>query len=294
MNLEVLQRFITIAEHGSYRAAARSLYVAQPTLSRQMKQLEEELGVLLFERGRWGMKLTSEGEKLLPRVRRLVGDADSLRAFARGSSEVVIRVGAAATAVGSFLAPFLTHWAEAHPRVRIKLLEDGAVNLRNLLEGDECDLALLAAPIPDGFQNRAIKAVSLRAFVPSGHPLADADGPVPIQDLEQYPILLNNGGFLAAQLFRSACQLAEVEPDIVYESSVGQTLAALAENGAGVAVISDTVDLRGFELVGRQIDRIAGSPIQFTLHVAWRAHPDSTPHLDALADELTSFVSTLS
>ena len=115
MDLEVLDQFVAIAEHGSYRAAARALFVSQPTLSRQMKQLEEELGVRLFERGRWGMHLTADGRKMLPRVRRLVADAKSLRTFANDSAEVVVRVGAAATAVGSFLAPFLTHWAEEHP-----------------------------------------------------------------------------------------------------------------------------------------------------------------------------------
>ena len=149
-------------------------------------------------------------------------------------------------------------------------------------------------PIPDGFEHRELKAIALRALVPADHPLADAEGNVPVDELEPYPILLNSRGFLASQLVHAAFRLAEIEPKVVYESSVGQTLAALAENGSGVALLSDTVDLRGFDLVNRRIIGRDGEPIQFMLHLAWRPNLEGVPELQSLVDELTSFVAVRS
>lgn len=271
MDLEVIRRFAAIAEHGSYRAAAAALFISQPTLSRQVRNLEEELGVQLFERGRWGMRLTEEGERLLPVARRLIADVAGLRSIVRPDQQVVVRVGAASTAVGSFLAPFLAHWARDRSLIRLELIEDGSIGLRSRLARGECDIALLAPPIPEGFPSRPVKTFALRAHFAHDHPLAATTGPVPLASVAEHPLLINASSFLAADVLEAAFKLEGLEPNVVYESISGHTLAALAENGGGVAVIADTVDLRGYDLLERPIALADGRGIEFVLHLAWRA-----------------------
>jgi DNA-binding transcriptional LysR family regulator len=271
MDLDVIDRFVAITEHGSYRAAAAALYISQPTLSRQIRQLEEELGAQLFERGRWGMRLTEEGERLLPVARRLIADVGGLRNVVRQDGQLVVRLGAASTAIGSFLAPFLTQWARDHARIRLELIEDGSIGLRTRLTRGECDIALLAPPIPEGFPSRPVKTFSLRAHIARGHPLAEEDGPLSLADVAAHPLLINAASFVAADVLEAAFKLEGLEPDIVYESLSGHTLAALAENGGGIAIIADTVDLRGYDLLERPLVLADGHGIEFVLHLAWRS-----------------------
>lgn len=271
MDLEVIKRFAAIAEYGSYRSAAAALYISQPTLSRQIRNLEGELGVMLFERGRWGMRITEEGERLLPLARQLMADVAGLRRLVHPDQQVVVRVGAASTAVGSFLAPFIAEWGRDRSLVRLELIEDGSIGLRARLARGECDIALLAPPIPAGFPSRPVKTFALRAHFAKDHALAAIAGPVRLATVAEHPLLINASSFLAADVLEAAFKLEGLEPNIVYESISGHTLAALAENGGGVAVIADTVDLRGYELLERPIVLADGRGIEFVLHLAWRA-----------------------
>jgi DNA-binding transcriptional LysR family regulator len=290
MDLDVIDRFVAIAEHGSYRAAAAALYISQPTLSRQMRQLEEELGAQLFERGRWGMRLTEEGERLLPVARRLIADVGGLRNVVRPDAQLVVRLGAASTAIGSFLAPFLTQWARDHARIRLELIEDGSIGLRSRLTRGECDIALLAPPIPEGFPSRLVKTFSLRAHIARDHPLAEQDGPLSLAEVSAHPLLINASSFVAADVLEAAFKLEGLEPDIVYESLSGHTLAALAENGGGIAIIADTVDLRGYDLLERPLVLADGRGIEFVLHLAWRSTFTDRPEFADFVEQFVTWV----
>ena len=290
LNLEVITRFTAIAERGSFRAAAAALYISQPTLSRQIRSLEEELGVKLFDRGRWGTRLTEEGERLVPLARRLIADVAGLRALIRPGQQVVVRVGAASTAVGSFLAPFIAEWGRDRALVHLELIEDGSIALRARLSRGECDIALLAPPIPDGFRSRPVKNFALRAHFPKDHPLAAAAGPVPLATVAEHPLLINASSFIASEVLEAAFRLEGLEPNIAYESISGHTLAALAENGGGVAVIADTVDLRGYDLLQRPIVLPDGRGIEFVLHLAWHATLTDRPEIADFVEQFASFV----
>jgi DNA-binding transcriptional LysR family regulator len=282
-----LTRFVAIAEHQSFRAASRALYIAQPTLTKQMQELEEGLGIILFERGRWGVRLTRSGEALLVRARSILEQVEDLPATIRDPFEVV-RVGAASTAAGSFLAPFLGKWIPAHPEVQIRLIEDGLSGLVDRLRRRECDVALVASPVPEIFDYRPILNVQVHAIFPVGHELADTDEPVTVEQIARYPILVSGEGFLSTRLFRAACGLVGVDPVEIYQSPVGQTLAALVENGLGVAVLAESVDLRGFALPKRIVLGPGGAPLQFTINVAFEKRLHLAPGLQRFIGDLST------
>ena len=124
MELYQLRGFVAVAESGHLTRAAERLHLSQPAVSAQIKALEDELGVQLFERGPAGMSLTAAGKRLLPEVTQLLADAASLHGKARAMEGTVaghVRVGTLADPKFIRLADFLTKSTARHPLVEIEL-----------------------------------------------------------------------------------------------------------------------------------------------------------------------------
>src|SRR6478736_3696688 len=117
MNLEQLRSFVEVAKFGNFTRAAEELYLAQPSLSRQIATLERDLGAVLFHRARGGSTLTAAGESLLPLARRMLADADSVRrelAELAGLERGRVRLGATPTLCISLVAEVLSAFHAAH------------------------------------------------------------------------------------------------------------------------------------------------------------------------------------
>src|SRR5207249_3447072 len=146
MNLRHLRTFVAIADGGGVTSAAARLNMTQPTASRQIEALENELGVSLFDRVGRRLQLTSEGEDLLLRSRRLLVDAESLgeraRALKKGQTGT-LRVGATPQAIESILADFLASYRRRHPGIDIRIVEDGGARLPTRLERGDIHLAVM-------------------------------------------------------------------------------------------------------------------------------------------------------
>ena len=291
MDIADLEAFIAVVEHNGFRRAADVLFISQPALTRRVNRLEQELGVALLERGAWGLRVTGQGEVLLSGARRVVAALTDARAATIGAGTGTITLGCSATAAGSYLSAFLSTWIPRHPTTRVKMIEDGAGGMRRRLEDHQCDAAIIAAPVPTEFDSRPITPVTIEALLPRAHPLAETHAPLGVHELDGEAVLLNGPSFLSTELFLSACRLMAVQPDIVYECSVGQTLAALAEAGLGIAVVSDTVDRRGFDLPTRPLVDHDGHMLQFELHIAWSRGRSLPLVVHEFIDELAEYIS---
>src|SRR4029077_20719570 len=149
MNLRYLKTFVGIAESGSIARAGTRLTVSQSAASRQIIELEEELGVRLFDRVGRRLRLTSEGEDLLRQSRRLLMEADLLTARARalkGGQTGILRVGATPMVLEHLLSTFLVKYQVRHPGVEVHFVEDGGLRLPSRLEHSDVHLALI---VPD-------------------------------------------------------------------------------------------------------------------------------------------------
>src|SRR5262249_39907133 len=128
--------------------ASDRLHLSVPAASRQILALESEFRIKLFDRIGRRLRLTSEGEDLLVRSRRLLNDADSLRERARaleGGQTGLLRVGAPPHVIELLVAPFVPHYRRRHPGVDVHLLEDSTGNLPTRLERGEIDLSEIPA-----------------------------------------------------------------------------------------------------------------------------------------------------
>ena len=149
MDLRVLKYFLAVAREDNITNAAALLHQTQPTLSRQLMQLEEELGVKLFERSRHRINLTDDGMLLRRRAQELVDLADKTMQEFRKEPELrgVISIGSGDLEGMHLLAGWLASFQALHPQVTYQLYSGNADNTKERIEGGMLDLALLLAPV---------------------------------------------------------------------------------------------------------------------------------------------------
>ncbi len=289
MDLRHLRAFAAIVDAGGFARAAVRLNLSQPALSRQIRALEVDLGVPLFDRlGRRAL-LTSEGEDLLRRSRRLLTDADSLaeRALALKSGHTgLLRVGAPTQGVETLLAGFLPRYRRRHAGVEVHLVEDGGVRLPGRLEHGDVHLALM--PAGDArFRWRLVGPVHVLAVVSRSHRWGRRST-LEIQELEDTPLLLLRRDFGSRVWFDAACQVAHVRPRVLLESGAPSTLLALAQVGYGIAIVPSSVRIPRAGVAMMPICR-RGEPLGQWASVSWDPRRFLAPYAGQFIDELVTY-----
>lgn len=274
MDLRHTRTFVTVAELGTVSKAAVRLRIAQPALSRQISDLEQELGLKLFDRVGRRLLLTSEGEQLLNDCRDLLSYATALNERAqvlRGGDVGVLKVAASPQHIESVFSQFLPRYAQRFPNVHVKVSEGSGSEILSMLERGEIHLAqnLLHAVQLDP-QRFAIQPLGPVELLAACHPLLrlGTTSTIKVDYLAPHPLLLLDSGFGFRRAFDAACRLAGVEPKIRFESRSPHTLLALAEAGHGVAIIPSALrthryDLRIFGVTYR------GKPLREPLSILW-------------------------
>ncbi|MEE0799945.1 MAG: LysR family transcriptional regulator [Gemmiger sp.] len=195
MELRVLRYFLAVAREENITRAAAVLHLTQPTLSRQLMQLEEELGVTLFHRSRYRIVLTDEGMLLRRRAQELVELADkTVREFSAPQTELVgeIAIGAGETRSMSFLSRAIVTFRERYPGVVFRIFSANADDVKERLDMGLLDMGLLTEPVDVGQYAFCRMAEKDRwgVLVRADSPLA-ALGAVTPQDLEAVPLLIS-------------------------------------------------------------------------------------------------------
>jgi LysR family cyn operon transcriptional activator len=234
---------VNVAEAASVSQAARRVHVSQPALSRQLHDLQRELGVRLFVRVGRGIRLTAEGEDLLARTRDVLTRAESLgvraRALAEGSIGV-LRVGATPQVIQNILPGFLTEYRRSHSGIDIELIEEGGARLLSLVEQGALHAAMTGILAGTPLERRLLFPIRVLA-VTAPRRTWKRHSTIEIGDLASEPLLVLRKDFGSRQLFDAACRIAQVQPRLVLESAEPNSLVALAEAGHGVAVVPSTV-----------------------------------------------------
>jgi len=254
MDLRHLRTFVTVAEQGTVSRAALRLRIAQPALSRQIGDLERELGLKLFDRVGRRLVLSGEGEQLLGNCRNLLGYARSLTDQAqelRGQDRGLVRVTASAHLIDSVFSTFLHRYAARYPHVYVKPIEATGFEILAIIERGEANLGInLDHVVPAGndhFASHPVPPLEFWAACHTSFELGDGES-VELRRLASYPLLSMDSSFTLRKTFDSACHLAGLKPNIVIESRSPHTLLALAEEGHGVAIVPSFVRLHRYTL----------------------------------------------
>ena len=274
MDLRHARTFVTVAELGTVSKAAVHLRIAQPALSRQISDFEQELGLKLFDRVGRRLLLTSEGEQLLGDCRGLLSYASALgeraQVLQRGDTGV-LKVAASPQHIESVFSQFLPRYAQRFPNVQVRVSEGSGSEILAMLERGEIYLAQnLLHDVQLDKQRFATQPLEPVELLAACHPRLTLGnrGTIDVGHLAPHLLLLLDSGFGFRRAFDAACRLAGVEPKVLFESRAPHTLLALAEAGHGVAIIPSALRthryaLRIFGVTYR------GKPLREPLSILW-------------------------
>ena len=294
MDLRRLKTFVTVAELGTVSKAAVRLRIGQPALSRQIADLQQELGLRLFDHVGRGLVLTAEGEQLLADCRRVMTDLDAVRERAevlRRGDRGVMKVAAPPHTIESVLSRFLPRYAERFPNVHVELSEALGAEQTAMLERGEVHVGIRLDQGDPRFESRVLPpADALAACAPSLE-LGRADF-IDISRLAAYPLLLVDTGYSVRRLFDAACRLADVEPNILLESRAAHVLLALAEAGQGVAIIPS---LQRTDRYNLRIVRVTHGrkPIRERVTIQWDRRRRLPPYAVTFCETLAEYMHTV-
>jgi DNA-binding transcriptional LysR family regulator len=291
MELHQLRYFVAVAEHGTYAAAASRLSVAQPALWRQVRDLEGELGVPLFERVGRRVRLTRDGEALLDGARAALAAVDRLDAVAadlRSARAGTIAIACASPHLRRYLAGVIGAFRRTHPGVAFEVTEyGGGSSPGRSIPGDRLGGLVDRGTgiVPSGetrFEGFPAYRVHLVAAVPDDHPWRDRRA-VEISALADQPLVTSQAGAYSRRTLEDACRRAGFEPRIAFDSASPVSVLALGEAGLGIPI---TIDDAVGDPPGRPWPRIVerGQPIGDTVGLYWRAGAVLSPTVRAFVE----------
>ncbi|WP_328695221.1 LysR family transcriptional regulator [Streptomyces sp. NBC_00342] len=275
MELRHLSAFVAVAEELHFGRAAKRLQMAQPPLSQQIRRLEKELGVQLFERNTRSVRLTGAGESFLQPVRTVLDDLDvAVRAAKAAGRGEYGRVGIGFAGASSHeTLPRLTRAVRAaHPGIELVMTGQTYANvaLARVADGS-LDLGFVRLPVTQpGVAHRVIDEEELVCALPSDHPLA-ARHSVCIEALAGEPFVSfpANTGSTVRDAMVGACEAAGFNPRVVQEAPDSYTIMALVAAGVGVTLTVTSV--QHIQQNGLVYRPLAGPPIRRQAALAWRA-----------------------
>ncbi len=243
MNLRDLKYIIAVAETCHFGKASERCFVSQPTLSGQIKKLEEELGITIFERTKRSVELTPTGAQIVNHARKVIEQADAIEQLARAHHDplaVPLCVGIIPT-ISPYLIPLiLAPLKQSYPQLKLVLTEDITERLLQRLHHHEIDMAIIATPAdPSHFATIPLFNEPFWLAHPCNHPLTHKDE-ITQDDLEELNLLLLADGHCLAQQVMDVCKLAgrphDGEMSDLQASSL-ETLLQLVGAGYGCTLV---------------------------------------------------------
>lgn len=240
MNLRDLQYLVALADHRHFGRAAAASFVSQPTLSTQVRKLEEELGVALVERAPRKVMLTPIGHEMAERARRVLAEVEQMREAARRTQDPeagTVRLGIFPT-LGPYLLPHVMPLVRARfPRLELLLVEEKSDILLERLHEGRLDAALLALPLHD--DQLHVEFLFEEPFLlaaPSHHRLAGRDA-LDLADLEGERLLLLEDGHCLRDQALDVCQLAGASEKSEFRATSLETLRQMVAANVGVTLL---------------------------------------------------------
>ena len=249
MEVHQLRYFLAVARHCHFSKAAAQCNVAQPSLSQQIRKLEEELGGRLFERTRRAVALTPAGRLFRTHAEKIlecVAEAEEAMREASGREIGEVSLGVLPTIAPYLLPELLGSFVEKHPGAELVVEEDTTANLVEAVRTGRLDAALVSLPLEDReLLVEPLFVEELLALVPAGHPLARRGRKVRATDFDGLPFVLMQEGHCLGSQALSFCQARGLAPMVRFRSAQVETVKALVATGLGVSLVPEMARDKG-------------------------------------------------
>jgi len=245
MKLQQLKYLLAIVDNGlNITAAADRLYTSQPGVSKQLKLLEDELGLQLFARkGKSLNRITRAGDQVVGRARRIMEEVDSIRSIASDfyeEEEGTLTIAATNTQARYVLPEILHKLRQQYPKVRLNLHQGTADQIADMMAGSEVDFA-----IASGNEDRFTGLLRLPGYhwdrvilVPNGHELTQLDRQVTLRDLARSPLVSYVFSFESDESLRKTFATKGLDANIVFAARDSDVIKSYVRMGLGIGIVA--------------------------------------------------------
>lgn len=271
MEFKLLHIFIEVVRQGSFSKAAKNLFATQSTVSKAIKQLEEQLGVPLIDRLKKRNVPTSAGEIVYRRGTKLLADRDDLLKELdeiRGLKQGRLRLGISPVGSSTLFAPLFVLYSQRYPGIEVELIEHGSDKLADCLRAGDIDFAGTLLPISEEFDCQLVRSEPLVALLPSNHPLAIRHS-ISLPELRNIPFILFGSGFALHRMILDACHRAGFEPKVVAQSSQIDFMLELVLAGLGVTFLPQMIATQRHSTSIHTL-LLNDSELQWNMAMTWR------------------------
>ena len=244
MSIQKYQVFLHVMEAGSVSRAAEDMGLTQSAVSHALSSLEEDFGFKLLTRSRAGVRLSSEGKRILPAIRDILSAEERLRetvSSIHGLSTGTIRVASFSSVAVHWLPAMLKAFQEQYPQIRFKLLNGDYHDVEQWLEEGAVDLGFVSLPTRAPGKEIPLMKDRLLVILPKDHPLANLPCfPISFAKQESFISLLESSD----QDLRRALDAEDIRPNVRFVTKDDYAIIAMVEQGLGIAIMPELL-LRG-------------------------------------------------
>ena len=240
MTITQLKYTLAVAEHGNFTTASDKCFVTQPTLSMQVQKLEEELGVVIFNRSTKPLQVTEIGKKVLFQAKKIVEESSRMNDVVSEEKGIIggtLKVGIIPTVSSTLLPLFLNIFTKKHKNVELKIEEFNTETINQKLEDNTIDCAIAATPLNNNrIIERPLYYEPFVAYVPEHHFLA-GNKVLEVDDLSNGDILILKDGHCFRNQVLNLCSFEDLNKQYELKSGSFETLINLSNNGPWMTII---------------------------------------------------------
>ncbi|MEI7429929.1 MAG: LysR family transcriptional regulator [Betaproteobacteria bacterium] len=288
MELRQLKYFMLVSKLGSVTRAAEQCHIAQPAISIAIQNLEQELGVQLFERSHKKISLTSTGQLFLRRVEDILERVDySIKEMGdfKNLQRGIIRVGITPM-LGAFLFPYiLRKFREDHPLLELIVIEEGAISINALLEKGELDVGVVVVSEKDPqLEMSPIIKSEIYLCLSQDNPLASYKR-IAFPRLRGQQFILFTEDTLSRKMILEECSRHQISPNIVFSSNQITTILNLVERGVGISFLLAPLVQNNPKIVSRPLVK----PLYLEAGIVWNRSRYLANSTQAFIDAIRSY-----
>lgn len=235
---------LEVAKQQNVTKAAENLHMTQPTLSKIIKNLEDELGVTLFDRSGKYVKLTDSGSAAMQQIRTIIQAVDDLYVKLEDVANLktgTIKIGLPPVISSVFFPRIVASFQKHYPRIDFQIVEEGAKKVEQLIMDGHIDLGVVISPVDEAcFEVMPFIEQRLALVIHKSHRLAGRET-VSLSELREEPYIVFPRGFGVRDHIMKACHRVGFEPKIVYESSQWDLLAEMVAENLGISIMPEAI-----------------------------------------------------
>ncbi|MBP2638398.1 MAG: transcriptional regulator, LysR family [Firmicutes bacterium] len=288
MELRQLEYFQMVAKTNNITRAAEQLHVSQSTVTLAIQKLEDELGVLLFDRSQKHLLLTAEGQVFVQKV------SDSLNLLQDGVAEIndylqlkkgTLKVGVPPM-IGSYLFPeILAGFKKYYPNLELSIVEEGSFDIRQLLEKGELDIGIVNLYQPSPLlETLPISKEQIVACLPLNHALS-GQATISLREIKDEPFILFKEGAYNRLILLEECKKHGFLPNILLSSDQIETMKGLVEKGVGICFLIEAIARKGQNYLVIPL----ADPLYLDFGLAWK----KDKYLSMAAQAFINFITKL-